>query len=91
MLTPLDVNGMPAMSQSEAATAAEIVAIVGPADEIVLTDILRTGASGAEVQEAFTRLEADDAVGPDARRGAGTRVVDLMAILQSEEIGPDED
>ena len=91
MLMASYVNGIPDMSQSGAATAAEIVAILGPIDEVMLADILRTGASAAEVQEAFTRLEADDAVGPDARRGAGTRVVDLMAILQSEEIGPDED
>ena len=64
------------MSQPAAATTAEIVAVLGPIDEVVFTDILRTGASAAEAQEAFTRLEADDAVGPDARarrRGAGRR------------------
>lgn len=75
------------MSQPEAATAAEIVGILGPIDEIVLADILRTGATAAEVQEAFTRLEADDAVGPTARRGAAARVVEIMTILEAAEVG----
>ena len=79
------------MSKSEAATAAEIVAILGPIDEVVLTNILRTGASAAEVQEAFTRLDADDAVGPAAQRGAAVRVVEVMAILEAAEIGPEQD
>jgi DNA-binding GntR family transcriptional regulator len=79
------------MSQPAAATAAEITAILGPIDEVVLADILRTGASAAEVQEAFMRLEADDAVGPTARRGASARVMEVMAILEAAEAGSAED
>ncbi len=79
------------MSQSEAATATEIIAILGPTDEIVLTNILRTGASAADVQEAFVRLSADDAIGADAQRGAGARVVEVMEILEAAEIGPERD
>jgi DNA-binding GntR family transcriptional regulator len=78
------------MSQTQAATAKEIVAILGPLDEVVLADILRTGASAAEVQEAFTRLEADDAVGREARRGASARVVEVMAVLEAAQIGAAE-
>ncbi len=74
-----------------AASAAEITAILGPVDEVVLADILRTGASAAEVQEAFSRLEGDEALGPVARRGASARVVEVMAILEAAETGPEDE
>lgn len=68
----------------ETATAAEITAILGPIDAAVLADIQRSGASAAEVLEAFTRLEGDDAVGPVVRRGISAKVAEIMAILEAE-------
>mgnify|MGYP001123127211 CR=1 FL=1 len=76
--------------QNAAATASEITVILGPTDEVVIADILRTGASAAEVQEAFARLEADDAVGPAARRSPSARVVEVMAILEAAQMAPEE-
>ncbi|MBW8271257.1 hypothetical protein [Caldovatus aquaticus] len=73
-----------------AATASEIAALLGPADEVLVADILRTGASVAEVQEAIARLEADDAVGAEARRGASARVVEVMGILEAARFRPEE-
>ena len=73
------------------ATAAEITGILGPVDETMLVEIQRTGASAAEVLEAFARLEEDDAVGPVARRAASVKVVEVMAILQAAETGPERD
>lgn len=73
------------------ATAAEITGILGPIDETMLVEIQRTGASAAEVLEAFARLEEDDAVGPVARRAATAKVVEVMAVLQAAEIGPERD
>ena len=73
------------------ATAAEITSILGPVDETMLVVIQRTGASAAEVLEAFARLEEDDAVGPVARRAATAKVVEVMAVLQAAEIGPERD
>jgi hypothetical protein len=73
------------------ATAAEITGILGPMDETLLVEIQRTGASPAEVLEAFTRLEDDDAVGPVVRRPATARVVAVIAILDAAKLGPDRD
>lgn len=73
------------------ATAAEITAILGPTDEALLVEIQRTGASAAEVLEAFTRLEEDDAVGPVARRPASPKVVEVMGILDAAKLDPDRD
>jgi hypothetical protein len=71
------------------ASAAELTAILGPTDETLLVEIQRTGASAAEVLEAFARLEEDDAVGPVARRPASPRVVEVMAILDAAKLDPD--
>jgi len=64
------------------ATAEDITGILGPLDETLVFEVQRTGASAAEVREAMARLEEDAAVGPVARRGATTRVVAVMAVLQ---------
>jgi hypothetical protein len=74
-----------------AASAAEIRAILGPIDDTLLVEIQRTGASAAEVLEAFTRLEEDDAVGPVARRPASATVVEVMALLDAAKLGPERD
>lgn len=75
----------------QAASAAEIRAILGPIDETLLVEIQRTGASAAEVLEAFTRLEEDDAVGPVAQRPATATVVEVMALLDAAKPGPERD
>ena len=73
------------------ASSDEIIGILGPLDEVLLVEIQRTGASAAEVLEAFARLEEDDAVGPVAQRAAGEKVIEVMAILQAAELGPERD
>lgn len=75
----------------QAASAAEIRAILGPIGDTTLIEIQRTGASAAEVLEAFTRLEEDDAVGPVARRPATATVVEVMALLDAAKLGPERD
>lgn len=74
-----------------AASAAEIRAILGPVGDATLIEIQRTGATAAEVLEAFTRLEADDAVGPVAQRPASATVRAVMALLDAAKLGPERD
>ena len=62
-------------------TAAEIRAILGPVDDLLLVEITRTGATAAEVLEAFTRLE-----GEKARRSANDTVRAVMALLLAAEL-----
>lgn len=50
------------------ATASEIVAIVGHLDDGVIARILATGATPAEVLEAFTWTHADDQLGRELLR-----------------------
>jgi hypothetical protein len=73
------------------ATSAEIIGILGPIDATMLVDIQRTGASAAEVLEAFTALGQDDAVGPAVQRAPSPRAVEVMTILEAAEPGPERD
>lgn len=79
------------MSGTPAAGAAEIHEILGPVSDDLLADLLRIGASAAEVQEAVMRLDADDAVGREARRSPSARVVAVMEVLAAAELGGREE
>ena len=72
------------------ATPSEVVEILGALDDDLVTRILATGASAAEVLEAFTWANADDQIGTDLEhrpRGAAAQVYE---ILKSEEPEPEE-
>jgi len=67
------------------ATASEIVAICGQLDDGVVARILATGATPAEVLEAFTWLSADDQIGTELQHGRTGAVGAVYDILTTEE------
>ena len=74
---------------TRSATPSEIVAIVGHLDDGVIARILASGATPAEVLEAFTWAHADDQLGRELlRRPHGARAV--FDILMREEPDPEE-
>ena len=75
---------------SRAATGGEIVKIVGPLKDAVLMRIIETGATAAEVLEAFTWTTADDEIGTELERGPRGVVAQVYEILKAEEPEPDE-
>jgi len=75
---------------SRAATAAEIIEIVGPLDDAVLMRIVKTEATPAEVLEAFTWATADDQIGTELEHGPRGVVARVYDILKREEPEPDE-
>lgn len=73
------------------ATAADIVGILGPVEDALLVEILETGATAAEVLEAFTWTNADDQIGTELEhgpRGAVIRVYEILKREEPEESGP---
>ena len=72
------------------ATAAEIVAICGHLDDDFVAAIAATGATAAEVLEAFTWYSADDQIGTELRRHRRGAVGVIYDILVQEELDPDE-
>jgi hypothetical protein len=75
---------------ARAATAAEIVAICGHLDDDFVAAIAATGATAAEVLEAFTWYSADDQIGTELQRGQRGNVRAVYEILMRDEPDPDE-
>ena len=77
-------------SQEQPATSTEIADIVGPLDDRVLVEIIETGATAAEVLEAFTWLTADDQIATETGHGPHGAALRVLEILQREELSEDE-
>lgn len=77
-------------SGPQPATRQEIIDIVGPLDDAVVLEILRSGATAAEVLEAFTWVNANDQVGTETEHGPRGAVLRICEILEREEPRPDE-
>ena len=75
---------------AQAASASEIIAICGHLDDGVIARILATGATAAEVLEAFTWFSADDQIGTELQHGRQGAVGAVYEILLREEPDPDE-
>lgn len=72
------------------ATASDVVEILGRADDDLVMRILATGASAAEVLEAFTWANADDQIGTELERRPRGAAAQVYEILKSEEPEPEE-
>ena len=75
-------------NRTQPATASEIVRIIGAADDALITEIIDTGATAAEVLEAFTWMNADDQLGTELERGPRGATIRVYEILKRE--GPEE-
>jgi hypothetical protein len=77
-------------TETRTATASDIRAIVGPLEDAVVARIIATGATPAEVLEAFTWANADDQIGTELRHGRHGAVGEVYEILTSIEPDPDD-
>jgi hypothetical protein len=83
-------EGFSMNSTTRSATASEIIEIVGHLDDGVIARILATGASPAEVLEAFTWATADDQIGTELRHTRHGVAGEVYEILMQEEPDPEE-
>ena len=70
-------------------TREDVVLVLGPVDEALIVEIIATGASREELEEAFAWLHADDVIGRQLRRQPTGKVAELCEILEAEEEEPD--
>jgi hypothetical protein len=68
-----------AMSRDDA------VSVLGRVDEILIAEILATGASVEELREAWTWLNGEEAVMSEGRHLPGTRVAALIDLLEAHD------
>lgn len=66
-------------------TLDEIVSILGPVDNDLAAELLATGASADELREAWNWLHNDEALMGEGRPLPGTRVGQLIDILEPED------
>ena len=73
-------------------TREDVVRIVGPLDDFRIARIIGTGATAAQLTEAFEWLaQEDDYLGAELRRPLAGMVAELLAILRADEpAAPDE-
>lgn len=65
-------------------TREEIVSVLGQTDETLVADILSTDASYGELREAWAWLNGDEALMGEGRPLPGTRVAELIELLDSD-------
>jgi hypothetical protein len=65
--------------------------ITGPMDEGRILEIIKTGATEAELVEALEWLHADDAIGKQVKHQPSARVSELREILARHDIALDDD
>lgn len=70
-------------------TREDVIHVLGPVDESLIVEILATGASREELEEAFAWLNADDVLGRQLHRQPAGKVAELCVILEAEEEEPD--
>lgn len=70
--------------------ASEVIEIVGPLDDAVVAGVVATGATPAEVLEAYTWLTADDQLGTELDRTRTGKVAQVYDILAPEFEGAEE-
>lgn len=66
-------------------TAKDVAAVLGPVDEVLLSEILLTGGTREELAEAFAWVNSDEALVNEGRRLPAGRVARLVDILSPEE------
>ena len=68
-------------------TAQDVIAVLGPIDETKITEIIATGATPADLAEAWAWINNDEALINEGRPLPSGKVAELCALLDE----PDED
>ena len=69
-------------------TREQVVSVLGPMDDETIAEIMQSGASFEELQEAWAWADGDEALMGQGRPLPGTRVGTLIELLEPED---DED
>ena len=67
-------------------SAKEVMDLLGPVDEVLVTEIVATGASRSELAEAWAWVNSDEALVGEGRHLPSGRVAQLIDLL-----GPDDE
>lgn len=71
-------------------TREDIVAIIGPVEDVVIAEIIGMGATSEELVEAYAWLTADEALMGSGRPLPASRVGRLIEILEAVDARDEE-
>jgi hypothetical protein len=63
----------------------DVITVLGPVDETLVADVIATGATQAELAEAFAWINNDEALIGEGRPLPSGRVATLVDLLVSDE------
>lgn len=66
-------------------TSEDVIAVLGPVDETLLANVIATGATAADLAEAFAWINSDEALIGEGRRLPTGKVAELVDLLSVEE------
>ena len=66
-------------------TKEEVIKIVGHIDDTLIIEIIRSGATGAELQEAFEWVFSDDSISKESLSQPHGKIANLCTILERSE------
>jgi hypothetical protein len=66
-------------------TSGDVIAVLGPADQTLVAEVIATGATQAELAEAFAWANNDEALLGEGRRLPTGRVAALVDLLSADE------
>ena len=66
-------------------TSDDVIAVLGPVDKALVAEVIATGATQAELAEAFAWASNDEALIGQGRRLATGRIAALVDLLTSDE------
>jgi hypothetical protein len=71
-------------------TSDDVIAVLGPVDETLVAEVIATGATQAELAEAFAWASNDEALLGKGRHLPTGRVAVLVDLLSADEEEQDE-
>jgi hypothetical protein len=71
-------------------TFQDVIAVLGPVDETLVAEVIATGATQAELAEAWAWCNNDEALMGEGRHLATGRVAVLVDLLAADEEEQDE-
>ena len=72
-------------------TREDVVSVVGPADEVMIADVIATQATLAELSQAWAWVNSDEALIDEGRSPPSGRTAELVELLTSQDEGEERD
>jgi hypothetical protein len=72
-------------------TRADVQSVLGPSDDAVIAEIVATGTSLQELEQAWAWVNSEEALINEGRSLPIGRIAELIEILATQDIGEEQD